>query len=136
MPKELTYKQKKYIEGKLQGKTGTDAVIDANYNTSRENARIIASQNNNNLTIREEIKKGLTTLNITPEYLLKRLQYLIDTGDNSQATLNALKFSFELLGFNKEEAQQTAQKLIININKAVIPVNDIGNSANTSIKQD
>lgn len=129
MPRELTYKQKKYIEGKLQGKTGTDAIIDAGYDTSRENARILASQNNSKDSIREVITRELTTLNITPEYLLKRLQKLIDEGDNSQATLNALKFSFELMGFNKEQAQKTAQKLIINIDKAVVPINSTGKNS-------
>ena len=129
MPKELTYKQKKYIEGKLQGKTGKDAVIDAGYNVSDSaSAYSIATENNNKVSIKQQIEAGFRKLDITPEKLLKRLEKIAIDGENEQASLNALKFSFELLGFNKEQAQQTAQKLIINIDKAVIPVNDTGNN--------
>ena len=58
--KRLTTKQLKYIKGKVEGKTGVDAVIDAGYNVQdHDSAKSIATQNNDNPLIARAIDKAL-----------------------------------------------------------------------------
>jgi len=122
-PKEPTLKEQKYIQEKIDGKCGADAVINAGYDVKdRNSASTIAWQKNNKPLIRDEIRKGLLGLKITPKYLLKRLNLLIEHSPNDVAALNTVKYLFELMGWSKDNAEQEVQKMVFNINQAVIPL--------------
>jgi len=129
-PKELTMKQKKYVKEKIEGKTGTDAVINAGYDVKdRNSASSIAYENNQAPAIKEEISRALTSLAITPEDILKTLQRNVKQSSNYSASIVAIKFLFELMGWSKDKAEEEVQKIVFNIDKAVIPLTVANTSA-------
>lgn len=133
--KNLTTKQKKYIANRLDGQSGTTAVLNAGYNTTPLNARIIASQNNKKPEIKAEIEANLAELNITPKLLLSRLREQIIAGENETATLNTIKYLFDLMGWDKDIATKESQKIIVNIDRSVIPMNLTADKSPLNIDQ-
>ena len=123
MAKDLTIKQKKYVNERLKGKSGVKAVQNIYNTTSYGSAGALATKLNKTPKIKEEINKGLNKLNITPEYLLKELKELIKRGRSDNTILKTIQYYFDLLGYTKENQQQQAQKIVVNIDKGVIPLN-------------
>ena len=123
MATDLTIKQKKYIEERLQGSSGVKAVSNIYNTTSYGSASALSTKLNKTPKIRKEIEKGLERLEITPHYLLKELKNLIKKGRSDNTILKTIQYYFDLLGYTKENQQQQAQRLVINIDKGVIPLN-------------
>tara|TARA_R100001530_G_scaffold50888_1_gene37793 strand:+ start:184 stop:603 length:420 start_codon:yes stop_codon:yes gene_type:complete len=123
MATDLTIKQKKYVKERLKGSTGVKAVADIYNTTSYGSASALSTKLNKTPKIRKEIEEGLNKLDITPEYLLRELKNLISKGKSDNTILKTIQYYFDLLGYTKENQQQQAQRLVINIDKGVIPVN-------------
>ena len=123
MATDLTIKQKKYVKERLKGSTGVKAVTDIYNTTSYGSASALSTKLNKTPKIRKEIEEGLNKLDITPEYLLRELKNLISKGRSDNTILKTIQYYFDLLGYTKENQQQQAQRLVINIDKGVIPVN-------------
>ena len=123
MSTDLTMKQKKYVKERLKGSTGVKAVTDIYNTTSYGSASALSTKLNKTPKIRKEIEEGLNKLDITPEYLLRELKNLISKGRSDNTILKTIQYYFDLLGYTKENQQQQAQRLVINIDKGVIPVN-------------
>tara|TARA_Y100000310_G_C19944541_1_gene474070 strand:+ start:69 stop:494 length:426 start_codon:yes stop_codon:yes gene_type:complete len=123
METDLTIKQKKYVKERLKGSTGVKAVTDIYNTTSYGSASALSTKLNKTPKIRKEIEKGLNKLDITPEYLLRELKNLISKGKSDNTILNVIKYYFDLLGYTKDNQREQAQRLVINIDKGVIPVN-------------
>jgi len=123
MSTDLTMKQKKYIEERLKGSTGVKAVTDIYNTTSYGSASALSTKLNKTPKIRKEIEKGLKRLEITPHYLLKELKNLIEKGRSDNTILKTIQYYFDLLGYTKDNQREQAQRLVINIDKGVIPVN-------------
>ena len=123
MSTDLTMKQKKYIEERLKGSTGVKAVSNIYNTTSYGSASALSTKLNKTPKIRKEIEKGLERLEITPHYLLKELKNLIEKGRSDNTILKTIQYYFDLLGYTKDNQREQAQRLVINIDKGVIPVN-------------
>ena len=123
MATDLTIKQKKYVKERLKGSTGVKAVTDIYNTTSYGSASALSTKLNKTPKIRKEIEEGLNKLDITPEYLLRELKNLISKGRSDNTILKTIQYYFDLLGYTKENQQQQAQRLVINIDKGVIPFN-------------
>jgi hypothetical protein len=136
--RELTIKERRFVNEYLKSGNATQSVIRAGYEI--QHPRQAGYELKNRENIKEQIDIALTKLDITPDKLLMILQQIGDKGENDIAKLNTVKYLFELMGWDKEKAQKVAQKIIINIDKGVIPVNlrqdDSVNLANLSKDKD
>lgn len=84
----LTPKQAKFVQGIAEGKSGTQAALEA-YNTDDPNvAHVIASENLQKPTIRQAYDAAMRKLNITPERVLAPIDRALSfQGDTERETL-------------------------------------------------
>ena len=90
---------------------------------NNRSATALASELKNKPQIKEAIAQSLSKLNITPEKILSKLDEILTANQNPQATLNASKYLFELMGYKKELEEGRQGNIIINIDKGIVPLN-------------
>lgn len=94
---QLTDKEKKFVLGKVEGKSNIQAVMQSYDVTSKESAKVIGSQ----LMAKPEIQMSVTELmeycGIDKPYRIRRLKQIIDSSDLNIAH-KGLDLSFKLDG--------------------------------------
>ena len=68
---KLTQKQAKFVKGIADGKTNTEAALEAYDTDSYDVAKVIASENLTKPNIQQAVELARVKLNITPERALK-----------------------------------------------------------------
>jgi len=117
-------KANRYVNARLAGKTPIQAVFAAGFNPSNDHsAATMGSQLDKRPEIRKAIKDALDKESITPITLISRLNQLQGQDKDTRVALATIKYIFDLMGWTKEKAEETTQKLVFNIDKAVIPAN-------------
>jgi hypothetical protein len=112
--RELTTKQAKYIQGRLTGKSRSQAVLDAGYNT--KNPAEMASQVEHNKHIREALKKyGLTAESIAQD-LKTHVQLGLKVKNTADTSLKALSIISDMYGYtnNRDDIKNTNNTQINN----------------------
>lgn len=103
---KLTVKQAKFVTGLAQGKTNSQAALDAYDTTSERVASVIAAENIAKPSIQHAIELARVKLNITPERVLKPIDDALND-DDVRTRLMGTDRALKLMGIGKEKTDTT-----------------------------
>lgn len=104
---KLTMKQAKFVRGIAEGKTNTDAALEAYDTDSYDVAKVIASENITKPNVKEAIDLAMVKLNLTPERALKPIDDALDS-DDLEMRLKGSDRAIRLMGIaNKDNGGGT-----------------------------
>lgn len=102
--KKLTPKERKFVIGKVKGKTNVQAYLEAGYApTTPDGMQVNASKINTKPRIQEAINKALELHGATPEWAVLQLKRVAEQDGEIGAKRLAAKDILELHGWNKAE---------------------------------
>jgi hypothetical protein len=125
--KPLTIKQAKLVKGIAEGKTNTQAALDAYDVKSPETAASMASENLRKPNVQEAIQQALTFYNLTPKRAMKpivdgleankiqEIQGKVEELPDHSIRLTASRAALRLMGADNQEGGNTYN--FVNINQ-------------------
>lgn len=81
MKKKLTVKEAKLVKARAEGKSITEAGLEAGYGNTPEAARVSAHRVLQKATVQQALEKAMEKLNLTPERALKPIDEALDHED-------------------------------------------------------
>jgi len=102
--KKLTFKERKFVKAKIEGKTNIAAYNEAGYSPQKASVVPVAASNiNTRPHIQEAINKALELHGATPEWAVLQLKKVAEQDEEIGAKRLASKDILELHGWNKSD---------------------------------
>jgi phage terminase small subunit len=89
--RELTIKQKRFVQEYVKDGNGSRAIIDAGYHTTPEVAKSMATENLAKPNVRERVERALAALDIDESYVLNGFKQLAEKSRVDMAKARALE---------------------------------------------
>ena len=100
---KLTMKQAKFVKGIAEGKTQTDAALEAYDTDSYDVAKVIASENITKPNVKEALDLAMEKLNLTPERVLKPIDDALND-DDVKTRLMGTDRALKVMSFGNKQA--------------------------------
>lgn len=101
---KLTIKQKKFVANKIKGMNNDKAYVEAGYKATTKNvARVEGSKLLNKPNIQQAVEDALKANEMSPEYLIGKLKYVVDQNKEIGAKRLAIMDGLQLHGWRKDE---------------------------------
>lgn len=106
MAKQLTVKQAKLVKAIAEGKTKTQAGLEAGYGTNPESARVTAHEALQNPTVQQKLQQELERQGITIEQVVAPVTRAL-ADDNIETQLKGHDRAVKILGLKQGEGTTT-----------------------------
>lgn len=132
----LSDKQKRFVLAKVEGKTNTDAALEAFDVTSRDSAKALGHTMMKDPDVDRAIKDIMAEEGLTRRHIVKRLKDLVDHPDG-HISAKGIDMSSKLMDLYPKDQKQLAPQIIISaekvklISQTMVEIGDIEGAKRT-----